>query len=523
MENANTYVRTLTLDEALHENPVGWFQYRLLLMCGLAFMADALEVSLLSFLATCAGADWGLSTAEEASITSVVFIGIVCGTMFWGMFADKYGRKLSYFAACGLITAGGFLSGASPSYGWLIFFRSVAGFGIGGASVPFDLLAEFLPTSHRGQFLIYIEYFWTIGSMFVAGLAWATLSQQGWRFLAYMTAIPVLFASVASYFYLPESPRWLLIKGRVAEAEEIVRAAALVNGVTMEPYRLAGVTVDELSIKDATYMDLFRDKEAMRTSIPLWIVWTMFGFTYYGIILFVGRLYSTDDDDGSDDKKCSFDYESIFINSTAEVVGCTVCALCIDRFGRVKSQTLFYLLAGFSVFLMGFETGVTAVMVVGFMGRIGALAASSATWVTTPELYSTEMRTVGHSTCVAMSKLGAFCAPYLIISSASDVTVGIVLCVMNVIGAVAANFLPDTTNMEMDQADVRQASRLSAEGHSKQDGTQAQRSKDGGWFAEPVSNESAEVLNALRLESFKDKTAEKTYGSGGGSDEPLTH
>ncbi len=44
-----------------------------------------------------------------------------------------------------------------------------------------------------------------------------------------------------------------------------------------------------------------------------------------------------------------------------------------------------------------------------------------------------------------MSELGAFCAPYLIISSASDVTVGIVLCVMNIIGAVAANFLPDTT------------------------------------------------------------------------------
>jgi len=69
----------------------------------------------------------------------------------------------------------------------------------------------------------------------------------------------------------------------------------------------------------------------------------------------------------------------------------------------------------------------------------------NATWVTTPELYSTEMRTVGHSTCVAISKFGSFAAPYLVISSASDVTVGIVLCVMNVVGAVAANFLPDTT------------------------------------------------------------------------------
>lgn len=376
MASENAHVRSITLDEALLENPVGWFQYRLLLMCGLAFMADALEVSLLSFLATCAGDDWNLTSTQEASITSVVFAGIICGTMFWGIFADKYGRKLSYFCACALITVGGFLSGASPSYGWLIFFRCIAGFGIGGASVPFDLLAEFLPASHRGRFLVYIEYFWTIGSMFVAGLAWASLNQRGWRFLAYVTALPVLLASVVSYFYLPESPRWLMIKGRTEEAEEIVRAAAKVNNVEMRPFKLTNVNVDELSIKDASYLDLLRDKEAMRTSIPLWIVWAMFGFTYYGIILFVGRLYSTSDDDDSDDKKCSFDYASIFINSTAEVVGCTIGALCIDRWGRVRSQTVFYLLAGLAVFLMGFENGATAVLIVGFMGRIGALAAS---------------------------------------------------------------------------------------------------------------------------------------------------
>lgn len=212
--------------------------------------------------------------------------------------------------------------------------------------------------------------------MFVAGLAWATLDQYGWRFLAYMTALPVMLASVVSFFYLPESPRWLMIKGRVAEAEEIVRAAALVNNIVMEPFRLVPLNADELSIKDASYLDLLRDKEAMRTSIPLWIVWAMFGFTYYGIILFVGRLYSTSDDDDSDDKKCSFDYASIFINSTAEVVGCTMGAIFIDRWGRVRSQTLFYLLAGGAVFLMGFENKATAVLIVGFLARIGALAAS---------------------------------------------------------------------------------------------------------------------------------------------------
>lgn len=65
------------------------------------------------------------------------------------------------------------------------------GFGVGGAYVPFDLLAEFLPPSHRGKFLIYIEFFWTMGSLMVAGLAWALLPTYGWRVLAYVTAVPV--------------------------------------------------------------------------------------------------------------------------------------------------------------------------------------------------------------------------------------------------------------------------------------------------------------------------------------------
>jgi hypothetical protein len=59
------------------------------------------------------------------------------------------------------------------------------------------------------------------------------------------------------------------------------------------------------------------------------------------------------------------------------------------------------------------------------------------------------MRTVGHATCVAFSKLGAFACPFMVISPASNVTVGIVLCVMNVVGAVASNFLPETTGTKI--------------------------------------------------------------------------
>jgi hypothetical protein len=54
-------------------------------------------------------------------------------------------------------------------------------------------------------------------------------------------------------------------------------------------------------------------------SLPLWAVWLLFGFCYYGIILFVTRVYSKPNPDGSE--SCSFDYEDVFINSIAEFVG----------------------------------------------------------------------------------------------------------------------------------------------------------------------------------------------------------
>jgi hypothetical protein len=157
--------------------------------------------------------------------------------------------------------------------------------------------------------------FWVAGSMFVTGLAWAALSSEGWRFLAYSTAVPVTLVSAFSLLYLPESPRWLLTKGRVEEAERIVRDAAAVNGVTMAPFSTCPMsnpmsyvlcpmsyiitsschhvtTLNTLrfphtatgllggrlgAVKDANYMDLLRSKSARTTSYPLWIVWLTFG------------------------------------------------------------------------------------------------------------------------------------------------------------------------------------------------------------------------------------------------------
>lgn len=365
----------LTLDDLLEHSPVGFFQYRLLLLCGFMFMADSLEVNLLVFISTCASIEWNLSHAQQASITSVVFVGMVIGSLFWGIIADRYGRKTTFLMAASLISAGGFLSGIAPSFGWLLFFRTVCGFGIGGANIPIDMLAEFLPSTHRGHFVVYIEYFWTLGTLFVTGLAWSCLSSQGWRVLAFITAIPVTLTCLLSIWLLPESPRWLLMKGRNTEAEKIIKDVAVVNNITLAPFTL--INNERVHDKDAKYRDLLMIPEVRRVTLPLWVVWGAFGFTYYGLILFVGRIYSKEEiGNDQDAKTCSFDYSAVFINASAEIAGVLIAAFFLDKLGRIRTQTVFYLLAGLAAVCMGIKMPVGAALAVSLVGRMAVFAAS---------------------------------------------------------------------------------------------------------------------------------------------------
>lgn len=381
----------MCLDDAIELNSkIGIFHYRILVLCGLAFMSDSLEVNLLAFLSTCAGIEWSLSYAQKASITGVVFCGIILGSALWGVVSDLYGRKVGFILATLVVSIGGFFTSIATSYGVLLFCRAIVGIGIGGTNVPFDLLAELMPAKKRGAFLVAIQYFWAIGSMMVSGLAWLLLDRYGWRILALITVIPVALTAVVSILYLPESPRWLLSVGKIASAEKVLQDAAELNGVYLPPsFQLrpddsnmrshasgspsAPSTNTTHHHKSINYLSIIRDRHIRNIALPLWIVWGAFGFTYYGIILFVSRLYTTSSESGD---SCSFNYSSIFFNAFSEIFSVTINLVLLESFGRVRMQTMFYALGGITVFLMGFDLPTVALILVGMIGRTSVFTSS---------------------------------------------------------------------------------------------------------------------------------------------------
>jgi len=124
--------------------------------------------------------------------------------------------------------------------------------------------------------------------------------------------VPVAGTSIISICYLPESPHWLLSVGRMDEAKKVIEDAAAINGIVLSPFQFQIEHREQLNINH--YIKLFMEVETLRFTLPLWSVWALFGFTYYGVILFVGRVYSTAAEGGEGgDGDCSFDYQSIFI------------------------------------------------------------------------------------------------------------------------------------------------------------------------------------------------------------------
>ena len=227
----------MTVEKAIDSIPIGLFHYRLL-----ALWAELLGRrgggELVGVRERVCGADWGLESSQIASITSSVFAGQFFGGLFWGPVADYIGRKKAFQLVVTIISVCGFCSAWSPNYATLITLRMVAGFGIGGLTVPFDLLAEFVPSKRRGEYLMKMEYFWTLGSLFVSSMAWVILPAYGWRALTMINSVPTIIVSIIGAWLLPESPRWLLEAGRKEEAKEAIIAAMAVSGTILDDFDL---------------------------------------------------------------------------------------------------------------------------------------------------------------------------------------------------------------------------------------------------------------------------------------------
>ncbi|MFN3007175.1 MFS transporter [Mycolicibacterium wolinskyi] len=168
-----------------------------------------------------------LSATEIGLIGAASLIGIFVGGGVFGYVTDKVGRHLMYIADLIALAVFSVLSAFATEAWQLILLRFLLGVAI-GADYPIatSLLAEFLPKKQRGRLLGAMFVVWAVGAAaaYVVGFLLRDYGPDAWRLLL---ASPAVFAVITLLARMgtPESPRWLLSKGRVTEADAAIKQA----------------------------------------------------------------------------------------------------------------------------------------------------------------------------------------------------------------------------------------------------------------------------------------------------------
>ncbi|XP_073154863.1 organic cation/carnitine transporter 7-like [Henckelia pumila] len=422
-----------TLDEALATIGFGRYQYLLLAYGGLGWIAEAMEMMILSFIGSSVQSEWNLSPTEKSLISTIVFAGMLVGASFWGIVSDSFGRKKGILGVATITAVGGLLSAFSPNYISLIIFRCIAGIGLGGMHIFTSWFLEFVPTPNRGAWMIVLSSFWTVGTIFEAALAWIVSPSLGWRWLVALSSV-LAFIVLLFYGFVPESPRFLFMKGRIVEARSILESAALLNGISLgtgmlisdqrHDHDTASENTHLLSPKreknycnsSSSSLSVLFSMKLIRTNLLLWFLYFGNTFSYYGIILLTSEL-------SSGESKCaditlhsvkdqnSSLYIDVFLTSLAELPGLILSAFVVDRLGRKLSMALMFVLGAILLLpLLSRQNEILATTLL-FGARTFISATFTVACIYAPEVYPTNIRSTGVGIATAIGRIGGMVCP----------------------------------------------------------------------------------------------------------------
>lgn len=171
-------------------------------------------------------------------VTSSLLLGAAFGALASGQFAAAAGRKKIILILAVIFATGALGSSLAPDVNWMVFFRLVLGIAVGGAAATVPVyIAEIAPANKRGQLVTLQELMIVSGQMLAyisnAGFNAAWGGETTWRWMLAIATIPAVLLWFGMMF-MPDTPRWYAMKGRLAEARQVLERTRAKEDVDWE-------------------------------------------------------------------------------------------------------------------------------------------------------------------------------------------------------------------------------------------------------------------------------------------------
>jgi putative MFS transporter len=408
--------RDVSVLQRLERMPMTWVQGRMLVLAGLGYTFDAMDVAIVAFILPPVTLLFGLDDPQTGLLGSSVLIGYLVGALAAGILGDHIGRRSVMMRALAVYSIASLFAAMSFNWQFLFWSRVVAGIGTGAESAiiaPF--LSEFIQSRYRGRFIGSLAGFFSFGFVFAALLGYFLVpaTSSGWRIVQIITAAPILLL-LWWRRALPESPRWLIQRGRSEQAEQIVadmesevfkRVKGLVSPA--EPVEI----FDGSLRQSGSVIQNFRaigSAPLLRSSLMLWVVWVSITFAYYGFFTWIPILLIKQ---GNAVTK-SFGYSLVIFG--AQIPGYYSAALVSEKLDRKWTIALYMCGSAVSAFFMSQAHGGAAIMLWGALMSFFMNGTYACLYAYTPELYPTAIRATGMGVASAVGRLGGIAAPIAI-------------------------------------------------------------------------------------------------------------
>ena len=390
----------MQLEQDLDRLPLTRFHYRLITVAGLGTLFDSMDVGIISFVLAALIAAWHLNSMMIGVVASISLVGMALGAALAGTMADRLGRRRIFVLTLAIYSLGTGLSAAAFAVWMLVVFRFIVGIGLGGElPVTSTMVTEFLPRKHRGRGIVLLESFWAVGWLIAALVSYFLIPRYGWRAGFLFGMLPALYILYLRR-HIPESPRFLLRTGKLAEARNVL---SLVAG-----HEVAATNTDSpLASTGASFRELFHSGQTKKT-LMLWILWLGMNFAYYGMFLWLPSVLVTHGYSLVNSLKYTL------IVTIVQLPGYFSAGFLVDRIGRKPVLVSYIILSAVFAYLFGHAHGVEQILLFGSALSFFNLGAWGVTYAYTVEQYPTMIRGTGSGWAMGIGRIGGIVGPFVV-------------------------------------------------------------------------------------------------------------
>ncbi|WP_431903323.1 MFS transporter [Amycolatopsis thermoflava] len=429
---------TGTILARLERLPMSRPQYGILFAGGLGHLFEALDIVIIGFMLPHLKAEFGLDNVQIGLIGGAAPVGMIVGAILAGVVGDRFGRKRVMLYALLLFCAASIALAFANGFAFILVVRVIGGLGAGAeAAIVSPYISEFATGHNRGRFVSGVTLFFSLGNVAAAVLGSLVVPLDGgWRIAAVICGLPVL---VLLWWRrsLPESPRWLLSQGRVAEADAVVtrleeRVIAARRGAALPPVPPVNVVAPPTPAVSWSPLQVWRGGLA-RVSVATWLGSFVFLFAFFGFFTWMPSLFLEIGVDPGVAATYSF---FLFV---AQPIGYLTAIAVSDRFER---RTLLVMFFGFAA-LASLALGVVprdsiALLLIGMALSICITCISGIVFPYCSEVYPTAIRATGAGLASTAGNAGGLTAPVVIGLAFGSIGFGGVFAVMAALLAAGA-------------------------------------------------------------------------------------